>query len=94
MAIGLRIRRPDTGAVLLDTTTSMTRMLGSVLTVANTAGALTHPGFATGIGFAVVNPVQAITPTDTFPSASVDTNGVLSWTAATVPVLIVYGVHS
>jgi hypothetical protein len=94
MAFGLRVRRPDNGAVLLDTSTSMTRILGTVLTTANTAGALSHPGFATGLPFAVVNPTSQITPNDTYPSASVDSNGVLSWTAATITVLIIYGVRS
>lgn len=94
MARGLRIRRADNGAVLLDTSTSMTRILGSVQSVANTAGALTHPGFATGHPFFVLNPIQEITSYDTFPEAQLDVNNVLSWTAATVPVLIVYGVRS
>lgn len=92
--IGLRIRRPDNGAILLDTSTSMTRVLGKVTTAPNQTGQVSHAGFATGQGFFVVYPLTAITPNDTFPDVELINNQTITWTAATVGVLIVYGVKS
>ena len=92
--VGTQVWRPDTGALILDTTTSMTRSFGTQLTVANQAGQVSHVGFATGKGWFVVNPLTPITPNDTFPDVELINNQTITWTAATVAVLIIYGARS
>jgi hypothetical protein len=56
MALGLRIRKSD-GTIVLDTSTGMTRMLGTVTTTAGSSGSVSHTGLSSGTPYLFSYPV-------------------------------------
>lgn len=96
---GLRIRRPDTGAVILELTDRITRLFGTVvITSANKTGSYTYPG-SDGIPWYHMRLPPGVqdpaTSQSTYPpSGDVTRYGrVLSWTNVPVGTQIVVGVY-
>lgn len=99
MATGMRIRHPVTGALKMDLTTRLPRLLGTVDTTVNN-GAIAIPNLGTGTGWFAATPLYGDgvvwggnTPTITMSGST------LSWTFAgsqdpgNRAVRVVYGVY-
>lgn len=99
MTVGLRIRDRVTGAVTLEITDRISRIVGSVETGAG-AGSISVPEFSQGTGWAIPRVIeQTVTTPTTAPLITISTSG-LSWsfpgTGAGKPAqscTITYGVY-
>lgn len=88
----LVIRNPATGAVEIDSTTDLQRLIGSVTTVAGQAGAITVPEFATGTPWAaVVENGLFMGQGEGMPPEPTISGTTLSWTASDRSARILFG---
>lgn len=101
MAVGMRIRDPNTGVIVLEISDRLTRIIGNINS-GSSPGSISVPGFAYGEGWAAVvegvNPNAALFSRVRYPRISISGTN-LSWDFPGIPqdpivaCLIVYGVY-